>query len=204
MAMTEDPQASAPPASGAGRGGAARPLFWGTVVVLVAADLWSKAASFAFLEAEGTRNAYGHLEHVIFDPWFRLARLENTGTVWGLFKDGTSVLIVLRCVMVVALVVIASRVARDAFWKLLGLAFVLGGALGNLYDNLFQDNRAVRDFIDVHIPLPFMEDLYHFPTFNIADSAIMVGAFTLFFAFGSEPAQPARRAPDPAPPHEAS
>ncbi|MCA8972785.1 MAG: signal peptidase II [Planctomycetes bacterium] len=171
------------------RTGLKSPWFWLTVVLLVASDLASKAWAFDFLESHGSPNEVGYLEYRVVDPWLRLARLENSGTVWGLFKDGTSVLIGLRLVMVVVLCVIASRVARRHHWRLFGLGLVLGGALGNLYDNLFQANRSVRDFIDVHVPLPWRDSLYHYPTFNIADSAIVVGAILLFFAFGSDKPQ---------------
>lgn len=169
-------------------GGLSSRFFWCVVLVLIVADLWSKAWAFGFLAEHGVRNDYGVLEYRVVDPWLRLARLENSGTVWGLFRDGTSVLIGLRCIMVFVLLYITSRVLRAERWKLLGLALVFSGAIGNLYDNLFRANRSVRDFLDVHIPIPFRESLYHWPTFNIADSAIVVGAITLFFAFGRDPA----------------
>lgn len=54
----------------------------------------------------------------------------------------------------------------------MALALVLGGALGNLWDRLALG--AVMDFIDLHY------HGWHWPTFNIADSAITVGAFLLF------------------------
>ena len=54
-----------------------------------------------------------------------------------------------------------------------------------------RDDRAVRDFLDFHIPLPWLDRPYHYPTFNVADSAILCGAVLLFFAFGrsDEPAR---------------
>jgi signal peptidase II len=68
---------------------------------------------------------------------------------------------------------------------------VLSGALGNLYDNLFLDDPhdahpfgKVRDFIDVY----FAAFDWHFPTFNVADSCITVGAILLLYTslFGKE------------------
>jgi signal peptidase II len=65
------------------------------------------------------------------------------------------------------------------------LVLVLGGALGNLYDNLFlnlpHEGRPfgpVRDFIDVY----FRAFDWHFPTFNVADSCITVGAALLLLS----------------------
>ena len=162
------------------------PWFFVTVLVLVVSDLATKAWAFDFLDRFGEANEYGVLEYSFVHPWFRFARLENSGTVWGLFQNGTSVLIGLRIVMVFVLAYVASRISTRERFKLLGLGLVLGGALGNLYDNLFQANRSVRDFLDVHIPLPWSDSLYHWPTFNIADAAIVMGAISLFFAFGRE------------------
>ena len=68
---------------------------------------------------------------------------------------------------------------------------ILSGALGNLYDNLFQPIPAaegrpfgpVRDFIDVYFGIWD----WHFPTFNVADSCISVGAVLLILSgFGAE------------------
>ena len=78
------------------------------------------------------------------------------------------------------------RAASVALWRtrrentlvLSGVALVLAGAAGNLYDNLFREGREglpfgpVRDFIDVY----FGAWNWHFPTFNIADSCITCGA----------------------------
>ncbi len=50
----------------------------------------------------------------------------------------------------------------------IGMAMILGGAMGNVLDRLTE--RGVTDFIDLHI------QSHHWPTFNIADSAIVVGA----------------------------
>jgi len=56
-------------------------------------------------------------------------------------------------------------------WERLAIALVLGGALGNLYDRMVYG--YVIDFIHVYY------DVYHFPAFNIADTAISIGAAIL-------------------------
>ncbi len=58
--------------------------------------------------------------------------------------------------------------------QLYSLALITGGAIGNLYDRIFIG--AVRDFIDIHIKN------YHWPAFNIADSAITLG-IVLFVSY---------------------
>jgi signal peptidase II len=58
---------------------------------------------------------------------------------------------------------------------LLGYAIgmVIGGAIGNVVDRLFRDQRAVADFLDLHLAG------YHWPAFNLADTGITIGATIL-------------------------
>ena len=65
-----------------------------------------------------------------------------------------------------------TRISSKQQWLGIALALVLGGALGNLSDRLLYGH--VIDFLDFHL------GHWHWPTFNIADSAICVGAFMLF------------------------
>ncbi len=62
-------------------------------------------------------------------------------------------------------------------WTAIGLALVLGGAIGNLIDRTLAGK--VIDFIDFHFPVPFVNPDYHFATFNIADIGISIGAALL-------------------------
>lgn len=97
---------------------------------------------------------------------FRLGR--NTGGAFSLFQAFTPVLAVLAVVVAVFLARAARRTTD--VWMLVGLSLVLGGALGNLVDRVFRDpgflHGAVVDFVSVG----------RWPTFNIADSAITIGA----------------------------
>lgn len=70
------------------------------------------------------------------------------------------------------LVVWLKRLKADETWLAIALAMVLGGALGNLYDRMVLGH--VVDFILVH-----WQNQYYFPAFNLADSAITVGAVML-------------------------
>ena len=71
--------------------------------------------------------------------------------------------------MLVALVKLGRRITATS----LGLALILGGALGNAYDRLRFG--YVIDFLEVHIIH------YHWPDFNVADSAIVVGGILLLY-----------------------
>lgn len=71
-------------------------------------------------------------------------------------------------------------------WTAIGLALVLGGAIGNLIDRMLMGK--VTDFIAVHFPVPFVTPDYHFAIFNVADMGITLGAMLLIFIslFGLE------------------
>src|SRR4029077_15988415 len=100
------------------------------------------------------------------DIGFALAR--NTGSAFSLFQAFTPLLAVVAIVVAV-LLVRAVRRTREIL-MVVGLSLVLGGALGNLVDRLFRSpgflKGAVVDFVHVG----------SFPTFNVADSAITIGA----------------------------
>jgi signal peptidase II len=94
--------------------------------------------------------------------------LRNTGSAFSLFQAFTPFLAVVAIVVAVVLVRTVRR-TRDTL-MVVGLSLVLGGAVGNLVDRLFRTpgflKGAVVDFVHVG----------DFPTFNVADSAITIGA----------------------------
>jgi signal peptidase II len=77
----------------------------------------------------------------------------------------------LAIIVAVVLTVWMSRLKSDAKWEAISLALILGGAIGNVIDRVLHG--YVIDFIDVYYAS------YHWPAFNIADSAICVGAVML-------------------------
>ncbi len=162
--------------------------FWGTMVPLLVADLWSKAAVFAALGA--TEPGVIVPDHKVWGGpvQFHLVAWWNTGTIWGLFKDWTLPLTLLRCVAVVLLLYFVARSTSRARMQLHVLGLIFAGALGNLYDNLTQAGGGVRDFLLFFIVREGGDA--SFPAFNIADSCITVGAFSLIFLlWGSDRAK---------------
>lgn len=112
----------------------------------------------------------------IIPGFFRLTHVQNRGAAFGLFDDSPSEwkIGILILFSVVAMVVVAALLWKNSHTLTatgVGLALVLGGAVGNLWDRLLSG--YVVDFLDVYIRS------YHWPAFNVADSAIVVGAFLL-------------------------
>lgn len=148
------------------------------VVVLLGLDLWTKAAVFDWLGPPGDP---GHRRHVVLGDWLAIWPQTNAGAAFGRFKDWPHALVTGRVIAVLLLFWLLWRTERERRWLRLALTLVVAGALGNLYDNLFlpapegKPFGEVRDFIDVY----FTGWDYHFPTFNVADSCITVGAVLL-------------------------
>lgn len=104
----------------------------------------------------------------IIDGFFNLTMVWNQGVSFGMMNDmftGPQVLIALACVisLIFAYILLKSKSIIES----IGCALVIGGALGNVIDRVRYG--AVADFFDF-----YYED-FHFPAFNVADSAITVG-----------------------------
>jgi len=101
-------------------------------------------------------------------PCFNLVYVRNVGSAFGLFRSlGNTffVVIALVAMIVIAVMMIKEPENRPVF------SLILGGAAGNLADRLMQG--YVVDFLDVYV------GNYHWPAFNVADSALTVGIFLL-------------------------
>jgi signal peptidase II len=108
-----------------------------------------------------------------------MVHTENPGIAFGLLANSPSgwrdvLLIGFSIAVLVGISTILLRAGRNAHSQFLrtGLALVLGGALGNLYDRIV--NGTVTDFLELHAG-----QSYFFPAFNVADSAITTGACLL-------------------------
>lgn len=102
----------------------------------------------------------------------------NDGAAWGIFSGETTMLILVSVVMIIALFLFNRFVKNKNTFYCIGFGFVIGGALGNLYDRIAL--KYVRDFI-------FLDFWPTFPVFNFADSFLCVGAvmLALFILFAS-------------------
>ena len=103
---------------------------------------------------------------------FDIVRAQNSGVAFGLLNESTfqwrtSLLVLVSIVAVVVVGAIVWKVRQIDPLSLWGYALILGGAAGNLYDRILSGR--VTDFLDFYI-----RD-YHWPAFNVADSALVVG-----------------------------
>ena len=114
--------------------------------------------------------------HKVIPGFFEIVHSENRGVAFGIFNDSTSewrtTLLVVASLAAVVLVSImlwnAQRLSKFSRW---GFALILGGAAGNVFDRIVWGR--VTDFLLFYI------GRYQWPAFNVADSAITVGAALL-------------------------
>lgn len=149
-------------------------LFMVTVVVGAALDLWTKSLAFEAVPEFYSRPI------VVIEGFFSIVHAENDGAMWSLFTGlprWVWVLVRTTVLFVILGYYLSQRKSLPGFVHF-AFGFVLAGAIGNLHDNVFGNGR-VRDF------LRFVFFGWAFPTFNIADSLICVGACLLliYFAF---------------------
>jgi signal peptidase II len=114
----------------------------------------------------------------VIPGFFRIIHAENPGAAFGIFADSPSEW---KVGLLIAFSIVALLIVSLLLWKSshrltttgIGLSLILGGAVGNLWDRLIS--RRVVDF------LLFYVGQHQWPAFNVADSAIVVGASLLVF-----------------------
>lgn len=157
--------------------------FWAVVGTVVAADVASKAFAVATLAPMG-------LERPVFGEWLRWKLVYNPGAAFGLHLGAYSrpifILLSLIALAILWRVYATSRPGDRA--RVLAVALVGGGAIGNLLDRL-RASQGVVDFIDVGVGYS------RWPTFNVADMAVSTGAILLAWVLWTEEEPEAAAAP---------
>lgn len=135
---------------------------WVSVAVF-AADLISKY----FVEKQVTL-----FDSVNVMSTINLTYTKNSGAAFSILsqESGWQIVVLSLIAIVVSAVIVVwlYRLAREQRWMGIALSLILGGALGNLFDRL--RDGTVTDFIDFNV------GTWHWPAFNLADTAICIGA----------------------------
>ena len=110
----------------------------------------------------------------VIKNFFNITYVKNTGMAWSLLSNQTLLLTIVSVVVVIFIIYYIQTNKLNTIYKII-YGFILGGALGNLYDRIMF--QYVRDFLDFYI------FGYNFPVFNIADSALTIGILLLLIQF---------------------
>ncbi|MCK7552061.1 signal peptidase II [Marinobacter goseongensis] len=145
-------------------------------VLVIALDLGTKATATAMLT---------YASPVAVMPSFNLTLLHNTGAAFSFLAGAAGwqrwFFVVLAIGVSVALVIWLKSLKRNETWTAIAIVLILGGALGNVYDRVVHG--YVVDF------LHFYWNDWHFPAFNLADTAITIGAGMMILDMFRKPAE---------------
>ncbi|MCA9850107.1 MAG: signal peptidase II [Dehalococcoidia bacterium] len=148
-------------------------------LAVIVADQLSKAAVRASL----------HPGEVWPRDWelIRFSHVHNTGAAFGILEGASTFLVIAPLIAIAAITFFLLMLPSSGRWYPLALAAILGGAVGNLIDRIRLG--YVTDFIDPT----------HYPSFNLADSAVVIGVFTIavlsFLAPGEDDEEEPEHAP---------
>jgi len=149
-------------------------LFWPVLLAVTATDAVTKALAERWLPLP-------QLPHEVLGNAVRFTLVYNPGAAFGI-NFGPSSRWIFMGLTIIALIILARLYAATRSGdvpRTLALALVCGGALGNLVDRL-RSGLGVVDFIDIGLRNA------RWPTFNVADSAVTIGAVLLAFVLWAE------------------
>ncbi len=111
----------------------------------------------------------------VIDGFLRITLSKNAGAVMGILSGSRTLLLAVTVASIAALVLFAYRMRFAPVSKRVCLGLILGGAFGNMIDRIAAGE--VLDFIDMGI------GRYRWPTYNVADIAVTIGAILLIWGF---------------------
>jgi signal peptidase II len=129
-------------------------------------------------------NMFLHESIVVIGGFLNITYIRNPGAAFSFLASASPGFrsVFFLTVTILAIVLVLYYIARSKTHEpvmIFALSLILSGALGNFIDRVRLGE--VIDFIDVHL------GAYHWPAFNVADSAITVGAFIMLFALFKRP-----------------
>lgn len=138
-------------------------------IAVFALDRWTKTWVAAHI---ALGNSIPVVDHV-----FRISHWTNEGAAFSMFAESASPqvvrwgLVTFTIIAAIAVLIAMIRLGHRFTLTTIALALIFGGALGNVHDRI--EYGSVIDFLEVHI------FSYHWPDFNVADSAVVTGACLL-------------------------
>jgi signal peptidase II len=148
-------------------------LIKGFVIALCIFILDQITKYFAFKAVTNVIIQTGRTQNVIkITEFFNISKVWNTGISFGMFRNMYANQVILSIITIAIIVILIRWMLKiEKSYLMIAVAITLGGAFGNLTDRLRFG--AVADFLDFHI------GTLHWPSFNIADSAVCIGVFII-------------------------
>ncbi len=146
-------------------------LYFAVAAIVVILDQASKRIIWEVYKQTGGTD--------LVDGYLRISLSKNTGAVLGILSGSRALLISVTILSVIVLILFAHRMRYAPVSKRIYIGLIFGGAFGNLIDRIATGE--VLDFIDMGI------GVYRWPTYNVADIAVTVGAVLLIYGFIRHP-----------------
>ncbi|EPY2305787.1 signal peptidase II [Clostridium sporogenes] len=109
---------------------------------------------------------------VIIKNLFSLSYLENRGAAFGIFQNRLIFLSLITAIVILGVAYFIVKYKPTSKLLKISLSLIISGAIGNLIDRIYY--KFVVDFIMLHY-----KDAYFFPTFNVADTLVVIGTILL-------------------------
>ncbi len=149
-------------------------LFWPILIAVVACDVVTKAIAVGAMD-------YQRVPHAMIGQYLRFTLVYNPGAAFGLnvgeYSRWVFMALTIAALLILGRLYVASPPGDRA--RVISLALVCGGAIGNLIDRI-RHPLGVVDFIDIGVGDA------RWPTFNVADMAVSTGAFLLAIVLWAE------------------
>ena len=139
-------------------------------VLTLAADIISKMFIVKTIPYGGGHDYLG--------GFLRITLVFNDGGVFGILRGHKNMFLIVSIIVLLIMIAYYVYEKNRTFLFTLAMSLIFSGAIGNILDRLIQDRPGVVDFISVGF-----DNFYRWPSFNIADSAIVIGAFLLIIVF---------------------
>jgi len=128
-------------------------------------------------------------EQNIIPGFFNLTHRANTGAAWSLFTGNNTLLALIALVALVVLYLTRQHFSAHRLLGQFAFGLIFGGIIGNLTDRLLPGRHAVVDFLHFYMQRRGSMEIWDFPAFNVADSAICTGVALIFLLnWKNEPA----------------
>ena len=110
--------------------------------------------------------------------FLRITLVYNEGGVFGIFQGYKNIFLIISIVVLLVMIGYFYYEKNKTMLFNTSMSLIISGALGNIIDRLIPGRPGVVDFISVGV-----DNFYRWPSFNVADSSIVVGAFLLVIVY---------------------
>ncbi len=112
---------------------------------------------------------------VVIPNFFKIVHVRNLGAAWGIGSDHPQLLTIISVLLLILIIIFRDHLIENNHIFAIAMSLIIAGTIGNLTDRIFR--QGVVDFLCFHF-----KEIWYYPSFNIADSAICIGV-TIYIGY---------------------